>query len=333
MFASESPVNPVRRIPRRSLAGLLLLLCGTSAAAANTGENGGTPGPPDAPAVLARVNGEPVSEAEVRRRLQAVHGDLEPHRQSPQRWQRMLEAGIDAEIRDRLLLQAAIAADLEVTPAELGAAREQTRRLLGDERFQDMLASRGSDESDFDDFLRKRLLIDKYKARLFGDIHVDESTMRTYYAGHQELFTVPRRVQLETIGLDDREVAQQIYADLKGGKDFRQSAARHTAQSESSSGVVTNRVVIEEMPENLRKMVESARPGEVLEPVEDGGRIHVIRIVDIEPAHTLTFDQAQAGLEAALLRRRQQAKLEDWYEQAREKAAIEYYPPPQRTGH
>jgi peptidyl-prolyl cis-trans isomerase C len=244
----------------------------------------------------------------------------------------MLEAGIDAEIRDRLLLQAANAADLEVTPAELSAAREQTRRLLGDARFRDMLASRGAEEKDFDAFLRKRLLIDKYKARLFGGIRVDEATLRSYYAGHQELFSVPRRVQLETIGLDDRDIAQQIYADLKDGKDFRQAAARHAAQSGVSSGVVTNRVVIEEMPAELRLLVESAGPGDVLEPVEDGGRIHVIRIVDIEPAHTLTFDQAQAGLEASLLRRRQQAKLEDWFEQARGKAAIEYYPP-QRTGH
>ena len=309
----------------------MLLYC-PGVLASNTQENNGTQVSTGDSTILARVNGESITEAQVLRRLQAVHGDLEPHRQQPNRWQRMLEAGIDAELHDRLLLQAAVAAKLKVTPEEVIASRKRTKEILGEAPFLKMLSSRGATKQDYDAFLRKRLLINNYKDRLFSEISLDEATLRAYYEGHKELFTLPRRVEVETLAVKDRELAQAIYKELKAGSDFQEAVSQKKAESDGGMVVTMNRVVIDDLPTNIRKLVESAKPGDVLEPVDDFGKVRLIKIHATKPAQTLTFEKAKPEIESSLLNKRQQAILEDWFEQTRKKANIEYYPR-QRSGH
>jgi parvulin-like peptidyl-prolyl isomerase len=279
-------------------------------------------------AVLAKLNGEPITEQAVLRRLQAVHGDVEPYRQDANRWQRMLEAGIEAELRDRLLLQAAVSEKLKVSEQEVQEARERSRRLLGEDRFRAMLDGRGATETDYDVFLRERLLIEKYKAKLFKDITVDEETLRTYYGGHQELFTRPRRAQLETALVQNPEAAQELLKALKTGGDGGPLLGQHDDKGGAAENARRGWVAVDDLPPELRTPLESAKAGDVLEPAEEAGQTRIIRVLAIEEARPLSFEEAREELQATLLRRRQESLLDDWYAQASKNAAIEYLPLP-----
>jgi parvulin-like peptidyl-prolyl isomerase len=279
-------------------------------------------------AVLARVNGTPITEQQVLRRLQAVHGDVEPYRQDANRWRRMLEAGIEAEVRDRLLLQAAVAEKLKVSEQEVQEARARSRKLLSEERFQSMLEERGATESDYDAFLRERLLINKYKEKLFEDISVDEETLRSYYNGHQELFTQPRRMQLETMLVQNPEAVRELLEAIKAGGDIEQLAVQHDDKDSATENLQRIWVVVDDLPPELRTSLETAKPGEVLEPVKEAGNRRIIRVLAVEEARPLSFGEARKGLEANFLRRRQASLLDDWYTQASKQASIEFLPLP-----
>ena len=279
-------------------------------------------------AVLARVNGEPITERMVLRRLQAVHGDVEPYRQDANRWQRMLEAGVEAGIRDRLLLQSAIAEKLQVSEQEVQEARARSRRLLGEDRFQSMLEKRGASEADYDAFLRERLLIDKYKAKLFKGISVDEETLHSYYDGHQELFTQPRRAHLVSVLLGNPEAAREFLTALKSIDDDGTLPGKQDDNVGPAESVQHRWVVIDDLPPEFRAQLETAKAGDVLEPVEEAGQTRIIRVLAIEEARPLSFDEARDGLEARFLRRRQESQLDDWFAQASKQASIEYRPLP-----
>jgi parvulin-like peptidyl-prolyl isomerase len=287
-----------------------------------------SPAPSPGSAVLARLNGEPITETMVLRRLRAVHGDVEPYRQDPNRWQRMLEAGIEAELRDRLLLQAASAEKLKMSDQEVQEVRERSRRLLGEDRFRAMLDGRGATETDYDAFLRERLLIEKYQAKLFKDITVDEETLRAYYGGHQELFTQPRRAQLETVLMRDPEAARELLKALKTGGDGGPLPGRHDDKGGAMENAQSRWVTVDALPPELRAPLETAKAGDVLEPVEEAGQTRIIRVLAIEEARPLSFDEAREELQAILLHRRQESLLDDWYAQASKNAAIEYLPLP-----
>lgn len=288
------------------------------------------PSPNDSPegAVLARVNSAPITEQMVLRRLQAVHGDVDVFRRDPGRWQRMREAAIEAEIRDRLLLQAAIAEKLKVSEREVQDALEQSRRLLGDERYRTMLKQRNATEVDYGVFLQERLLIDRYKAKLFKDIPVDEQTLRAYYDGHRELFTQPRRAELEMTRVKDSRAASELLESLKSADYSKTHTGPDDVRDIAAGNANRHWVVIEDLPISLRTQLKTARAGDVLEPVEKHDHILVVRVLAVEEAHPLSFNDVRKGLQSTLLRRRQESLLEDWYTQAIQHTVIEYPPLP-----
>jgi parvulin-like peptidyl-prolyl isomerase len=281
---------------------------------------------PAEPKLLARFNGKPVTEDQVLRRLQSIHGNLDASRQDPARWQRMQEAGLEAEIRDRLLLEAAMADGLEVTPEDLDASLQRSKQMLGEVRYQAMLQQRGATEQEYRDFLRQRLLIEKYQAKLFADITVDDATLREYYRGHKELFELPDRVLLQTLIVKQPETAKAIHQGLKDGRDFAEMAQQHAAPSAGNGGVMTGWMAIRDLTPAMRAAVESAQAGDVLEPIEEAGGIRLIKVQEIQPARTLSFTEAKERMRTSFLNRRRQKALDDWYETAIKKAEIEYLP-------
>lgn len=281
---------------------------------------------PAEPKLLARVNGKPVTEAQVHRRLQSIHGDLDASRQDPARWQRMQEAGLEAEIRDRLLLEAAMADGLEVTPDEVDVSLQRSKQMLGEARYQTMLQQRGATEQQYRDFLRQRLLIEKYQAKLFANITVEDETLREYYRGHKELFELPDQALLQTLIVKQPETAKAIHQGLKDGGDFADMAQQHAAPSAGQGGVMTGRVAIRDLPPALRAAVESAKAGDVLEPMEEGEGIRLIKVQEIQPARTLSYTEAKERIRTSFVNRRRQKALDDWYETAIKKAEIEYLP-------
>lgn len=306
---------------------LLMILCGAVATGKETAEQSRRITPATGgEKPLARVDGEVITEAQVLRRLRAFHGDIEPYRQDTNRWQRMLEAGIDAEIRDRLLLQAAISAKLEVTPEEISSARRRSAEILGEARYKEMFSARGVQENDYDAFLRKRLLIDKYKAGLFSEIQVDETTLRSYYEGHKEFLRQPARVQLEVVTAKDPKTAREIYQGFKDKQDVERLLRKHSPSSGQDENRTLRWLSYDDLPTSVRERIEAAKPGDVLEPMEDSGSFRVVRIRATMPARTPSFEEVKEKLNASLSRKKQQAVLDNWYENARRTAKIEYLP-------
>jgi len=270
--------------------------------------------------VLARVNGEPITDEQVLRRLKAVDPKVEEHRSDPNRWMRLTESATEAEIRDRLLLQAAHAEGLEVPPDELSSALARSRELLGSERYAAMLSDRGATETEYARFLSDRLLIDKYRAKITADLTVDDETLRDYYRGHKASFVVPDRVRLEVVETMDVQIADRTAEQLREGGPLQE------ALSGFGPGVRSKDEWINEgsLPPELRAQIKAADLNAVLGPIEVGGRFRVIRVRDRQASRKLSFGKSRDIIRQRLLQNRSQAAMDAWYEQAKRTAKIEY---------
>jgi hypothetical protein len=303
--------------PRIRVATLLLAVAGGAALAGGTATTG--PAGTGEARILARVNGEPITETQVLRRLKAVDPKVEMHRDNPNRWSRLLESATEAEIRDRLLLQAARTEGLGVSAAELDAALARSREMLGKDRFAELLAKRGASEADYKTFLADRLLIDKYSSKITGGITLDEETLRDYSRGHKESFVVPARVRLETVEVADSGLMGGLTKRLKDGQSLEEIV-------DPEAGIHTSEGWIDErdLPLELRKAVEDASAGDVLGPIEWKGRIRVVRVRERQPSRKLSYRESKDLIRKRLLGNREQAALDAWYEQAKARAKIEY---------
>ena len=151
--------------------------------------------------VLVTVNGEPIREGDVNRRILAAHGKIDKKTLPPNRLQMMREAATETEIIDRLILQAAAAEGMTVPDSEIDAALERTREMTGERNFKKMLKERRVSEKEFRNFLRNRQIIDQYKDTLFSTVTLDAQQVRNYYTGHKKHFTAPDLVRLELFAI------------------------------------------------------------------------------------------------------------------------------------
>ena len=279
---------------------------------------------PDAKIIVARVNGEPVYEADVLKRMRAAHGgDIEEVKKDPNRWQMLMDVATETEVMDQLLLQSARADGMTVPVEEARELLTRSKEMAGELAFSEMLAARDADEEAFQDFLVERELIDQYKDKLFTGLAVDEDVLRNYYEGHADTFAEPDSVRLEVFTFGGRETAEKIYARWQGGESFDSIAKAYHDEAEQV-GRRTRWMPISAVPNELQSKVTAADTGAILEPVQVFDTFYVVRVVEKRGIRIQDFEEVKDEIGKTILTLRQNKALDEWYKLSSQEAKIEY---------
>jgi parvulin-like peptidyl-prolyl isomerase len=307
------------------LATLLLALVATLVACTQDSEKPeAAEAVPDAKIIVARVNGEPVYETDVLRRMRAAHGgDIDEVKKDPNRWQMLLDVATETEVMDKLLLQAALADGMAVSTEEARELLTRTKDVAGTLAFSEMLAARDANEEALRDFLMERELINRYKDKLFAGLVVDEDALRNYYEGHAETFAEPDKVRLEVFTFGGRETAVKIYEHWKSGESFDSIAQAYHDEAEQV-GRRTRWMPMNAVPAELRSKVTEAEAGTILEPTQVFDTFYVVRVVEKRGARIRGIEEVKDEIGKTILTIRQNKVLDEWYKVASREATIEY---------
>lgn len=273
--------------------------------------------------VLVYVGGVPISADEVSRRIKTVKGEIGESSVDEKQWQMLQEAALEGAIRDLLLVQAAQDEGIEITEEEMNSSLEQSRSVMGADQFNEMLESRKASAEDFQIYLKNRLLIGRYKERLFGNITVTETDLEKYYAGHGEKSAEPAGVRLEVFRLASEPLARQVYEKLSAEENFENLVAEYSTAVEKA-GVRTRLIPYSSMPVDLQAPVKAAEPGNLLPPISTPEGWYVIKVLEKREARTVDYQEVRENYRQALLLKRQNDVLNDWYDRKRQSATIEY---------
>jgi parvulin-like peptidyl-prolyl isomerase len=271
--------------------------------------------------VLVRVNGDPITEEAVLRRIQLVHGGVTRDGVNPGTWQRLSEAAVESEMLDLLLLQAAEKAGYTVSSEVLDRGLARTREMLGEEGYRTMLEKRGVNEEQFRHFLAERQLISRYRENLFKQVELSEEDLEAYYAGHPQRFALPERYRLYIMVFPDPEKAKSARSRLKEGKSFATLAEEHVAEGGKTS--LTRPMPAEAIPEGMRDAVTAAPVGDVVQYDGPDGS-NLIKVLEKIDGRERSFDEAKTDIRKHLRALHEQRLLNDWYEDQIEAATIEH---------
>jgi parvulin-like peptidyl-prolyl isomerase len=224
-----------------------------------------------------------------------------------------------AVVNDVAIPRAALeraAARLGVSPDDAAARDAVLARLVDEELLVQRAGEIGLVDSDRE--IRKALV------RAAIDRTVDaaprtatEAALRTFHAANADFFRAPRRLHLRALAFPLRgepDTAARRAADahraLAGGAPFDE-VARKAVQEGAAVPVAS--VADEPLPEPaLRRalgptLAEAAlaldAPGAVSAPVRAGDALHVVLLVDAQPAHGAPFEDVRDAVEAEWRRR------------------------------
>ncbi len=279
--------------------------CGGSGNATDTGD-----------AVLARVNGEPVTRADVEdvRAEARLAGD-----------EKDADAALEDAIGRALVRQEAERLGVVVSPADVDERiAAVTRRLGGEEALAQAL-----DDADMSAEQLRRgaeygLLRGQVRDARFGDLGVSDAAARAFYRRNlDDLFTEPAAVDLSMIVVRTKRLGEKVIDELAAGASFARVAKTYTRDPASrETGGRLGWIASASLPDPLRVAVERMTKGAVTGPVEGPMGWYVLKVHGRRSASVETFAEVEKAVRGELLLRKRTRALDRWIAAERKRAEV-----------
>jgi parvulin-like peptidyl-prolyl isomerase len=296
------------RPPRAWPSSGLVLCAGLLAAAGARAEEGRT--------IVARVDGEPVTLAELRRMVanpitvghaRQLLGDAPPDAAA-------LEAlAMRRLVRLRLLQAEARRRGIDVAEGELDREIAGLRRRFGDLReFGAWMQEQGLDERTLFDAVRADVIAERTRAALIADVTVSPGEVDHWYRAHLADLG-GTEVALQLIAVGDEAAANELVAALRRGAEFGRLARERSRGLRAAQGGSTGWVDAEDIGSPLRETVAAMKPGEARGPLQRGSDWLLVRMVGRRPGEAPSLADVRASIEKRLLAEKRERTLEVWF--------------------
>jgi peptidyl-prolyl cis-trans isomerase D len=165
------------------------------------------------------------------------------------------------------------------------------------------------------------LVVDQ--AKIAQSIQPSEAELRHAYDSDKDRFRTPERVKARHILLKttdmppDQEVkvkakAEDLLKQIKGGADFAELARKNSEDPGSASkGGELDWIVRGQTVKPFEDSAFSLKPNEIGNLVKTQYGYHILQVLDHQPAHLRTFDEARAQLTDELRKQRANQIMQD----------------------
>jgi hypothetical protein len=288
-------------------AGLVVvttILCTSCTRSAN--ENGSQ--------VLAKVNGEPINVEEFHVNLKQLRAEHDKISQgNPKVLKQLKGRALNEVIVMTLLRQEAAKRQIRIAPAEVEGRLANWKEGYPPGGFEEMLRKQNTSE----EYLKKRiadqLLVEKVTEALFSnETLVSDEEMKSYYAGHQEEFFRPVRVHAFQIVVPSKAEAEKIRAEIVSDQMTFESAARKYSLSPDAArggdlGFFARNEKIAAFNAAFALVV-----GSISQPIQSPYGVHLLKVVEKEPAKKLSLGEARDEIIKALKRAKEVKVYKEW---------------------
>ncbi len=168
--------------------------------------------------------------------------------------------------------------DISISPAVIEQAIIDFRlqnKLTEPNIFQEWLKNNGTDYETFHATIAFSFKLEKLKTA------ITESKLQEYFI-ERKIFL--DRVVISRIIVDNRELAEELHAQIEEGASFEQLAKEYSLTDDRIVNGMMGPVSRGSIPDRLRAAIDKASPGEVVGPVELEERYGLFRVEQFLPA-------------------------------------------------
>jgi parvulin-like peptidyl-prolyl isomerase len=300
------------------LAALILFAAVPGACGDGGGDATGTGASPSpAGEILAWVEGEPVTQADVdlvlaEARLAGEAGDAEE----------ALDEAIGRVLVRREAERLGITVNAAALEERLAAVRD---RLGGEDALTARLQAAVMTREQLRLGAEYGLLRERLRDHKFADLSAPDEAVRRFYDENRErLFSEPAAVKLGSIFLRGVAAANGVAEKLRAGASFEEMARTYSRDrvTKENDGMM-GWVQVSSLPEPLARAIEGLKRGELSPAIEGPGGWYLLKVFDRRAAKTRTFAEVEGELRLALDGQERLQALEGWLERERERVQIE----------
>lgn len=300
------------------------------------------PDPADPNAVLAKVDGQPITRAELNARMEkelSLRGgkvaDIAPERRPLLEWQ-----VLDILITEKVMRGAVSASNVKPDEGRIDAIIGKMKQQAGsDATFSQLMAGRGMTEAGLRDEIRFNASLEQLMQQKFpAQLSLDPSAALAYYNEHPDFWKRDEAVRARHILVlvkkdatdaekaEKKKVIDAARARVQGGEDFA-TVAKGVSEDRGSrdrGGELPSFTRGKMVPE-FEKFAFSLKPGEMSPVFETQYGYHFMEVIGSEPPRTIAFDEVKERIEQTLNMRKRQELASRMVREFKEKAKVEIF--------
>ncbi|OHE60280.1 MAG: hypothetical protein A2Z47_03890 [Thermodesulfovibrio sp. RBG_19FT_COMBO_42_12] len=128
------------------------------------------------------------------------------------------------------------------------------------------------------------------KRVVIPQITISDKTLEEYYSTHQKSFIKPASFKIQQITVKTMDDAQDILNSLQKGADFSWLAKNRSINSAAPEGEDIGWLTKAEMPEPVKKIIETLKPGDVSPVLKLDSLYGIIQLLDRKEGEVEEFD-------------------------------------------
>jgi peptidyl-prolyl cis-trans isomerase SurA len=257
--------------------------------------------------IVALVNDDVILASELLSRLETVQKQIQASRMQAPPNNVLVSQLMERMILESLQVQEAerrgVEIDDETLTSAVGSIAQQNGMSI--EQFQAALAQDGLNYAEFREQIRREMMISRLQRNLISrriaisEKEINDLINSPYY---QQMLSDEYRVGHILLSIDEdggeaaresaRAAAVEIVKELRDGADFAQMAIARSSGARALEGGDLGWRRAAELPSLFAEDVLKLEAGQVSDPIETPGGIHIIKLLEVRGTSTQTQRQA-----------------------------------------
>jgi peptidyl-prolyl cis-trans isomerase SurA len=218
---------------------------------------------------------------------------------------------------------------------------KKENKMESEEQFQAALKAENMTLADLRRNLERQMIQQRVQQNeVLGKIGITDDEARRYYEAHLNEFTTPPSVTLReilvTVSADAKglnvatdEAAKARAEEIRkrvtsGAESFEKLAGEVSDSPSKANGGLIGPLSVNDISPELRKLIESMKPGDVAELVRTPRGYQILKLETITPTQTLPLDQAREQISERVFTDKRRAEFQKYLQKLRTQAIIEW---------
>ena len=201
------------------------------------------------------------------------------------------------------------------------------------------LASSEKETAQIEEYRRQLMIEQVYEQEIAGKAKPTDERLMEYYEEHASEYIEPEKVQLTCVTLDDKEAADQLFAEIQKGRDIAEAAQTLSeaeknlgpgGRSNGDTGFFSRKSF--SSAEQFTEAAFSTEVGQIVpevivQPLGESATYYMIfRVENKTPERQQTFDEVRSTIEKAVEKIAREERLNEWLEELKERTGLVVYP-------